>query len=114
MGYDHAKVRREVLRMLNAQPVRSLKSIAAELRVDRHTITRVLRASGTNFSQARQEALNSQMDSILGQSRPLLMKEVAQLLGCSSRTLRSRMARRQRAVSSRTKPAGRLNESDSD
>jgi len=52
MGYDPAVVLRDVSRLLAKEPGRTLRSIAAELRIDRHTITRDLsRVNATTFRQ---------------------------------------------------------------
>lgn len=94
MGYDAAIVHREVSRILSKGPARTLDSIAAELRIDRHTIARDLkRVGGITF---RQLQARSMLDALARMSieRPLMKKEMADRLGLrSARALRAWMER---------------------
>lgn len=89
MGYDPAVVFRRVRDILSRTPGRSLSSVAAELDLDRHTLTRHLRkAASLEFNELRLEFVAMALDRLTQRHRPLLRKEVANELGFrSTRTL---------------------------
>jgi len=84
MGYDRAELVSRLKAALAKEPTRSLKSIADELNVGRHTITRVLRLlEGVTFEQLRLRTIADALDRIRANSRPLTGKEIAARLGFS-------------------------------
>ncbi len=86
MGYDRAELVLRVKAVLTKEPTRNLKSIAAELNVGRHTITRSLRLlEGVTFEQCRLRTIAVALDRIRANSRPLTRKELAARIGFSSR-----------------------------
>jgi hypothetical protein len=106
MGYDPAVVLRDVSRLLSRKPGRTLLSIAAELGIDRHTITRDLRrVNGTTFRQLQAQFIFDALGQ-LAIDKPMLKKEVADQLGLpSARALRVWMRRAEdRSKEVRTAP----------
>lgn len=106
MGYDPAVVLRDVSRLLSKEPGRTLLSIAAELGIDRHTITRDLRrVNRTTFRQLQAQFMFDALDR-LAIERPMLKKEIADQLGLpSARALRVWMRRaNERSRQVRTAP----------
>ena len=94
MGYDPDIIIRDLSRILSRQPGRTLASIAQELNVDRHTVTRDLkRTGGVSFRQLQAKFMRAALDRLLA-SGPLLKKEVASQLGLrSTRALRAWLRR---------------------
>jgi hypothetical protein len=75
-----------VKQRLARQPAMSLVRIAADLKVDRHTIARDLRVvEGRTFAPIRTEMVFTAIDALLIAKRPLAVKEFANELGCSPR-----------------------------
>lgn len=101
MGYDQVAVYREVCRLLSRQPGRTLLSIAAELRIDRHTIARDLRrVAGRGFRDLQLHFMCEAMSSLIASTVPLMRKEIADRLGLpSTRSLSAWMARLERDCS---------------
>jgi predicted ArsR family transcriptional regulator len=95
MGYDPAVIYREVGEALSQKAGRSMQSIANELKVDRHTISRVLRRiAGVSFEQMRTEYMRQALQEIVRRHDPLLKKQISHELGLrSTRVLRAWLAK---------------------
>ena len=88
MAYNHAQILHALASRLNERPFQSSRRIAADLRIARDTVCRALKIGGTTFSELRREAIERHLNALVGDSgRPMSAKEVANLLGCSSRSL---------------------------
>lgn len=85
MGYDPLAIVREVRHLLSRRPGRSLGSIAKQLGVDRHTISRNLRrATGGGFDGLQLEYISDALAKLRLGHRLLFRKEIANELGLSS------------------------------
>lgn len=95
-----------VKQRLARQPAMSLVHIAADMKVDRHTIARDLRAvEGLTFAQIRAEMVFRAIDSLLIGNRPLAVKEFGNSLGCSARVASRWLERHERWVARGRPPA---------
>jgi hypothetical protein len=84
----------------------SLGQIAADLKVDRHTIARDLRAiEGLTFAQIRAEIVFATIDALLIGERPLAVKEFGNELGCSARVASRWLERHEQWVARGRPPA---------
>lgn len=85
MAYDRDELFSRVRAALAACPTCSLKSIASELNVSRHTLTRaVRRLEGVTFRQLRLRAIADTVATVRSRSRPLIGKELAARAGFRS------------------------------
>jgi biotin operon repressor len=83
-----------VKRRLSGRPTMSLAAIAAELKIDRHTIMRDLwKLEGLTFHRIRSKYVFDRIDQLLAGPRPVDLKEIGRELGCSS-SAASRWVRR--------------------
>jgi len=58
--------------------------------LDRHTLSRALKTAGLSFRQLRAAAIGEALERASNSRRPLIQKEVAEMLGFrSSRTVRN-------------------------
>lgn len=93
MAYASRDVAKCVAAMLRTRPSHSLESIAGELKIERHTISRCLRrAYGKSFTEMKSEAIVTALTGLVG-NRLMSWKEVAVLCGFSTRTLERWRAR---------------------
>jgi hypothetical protein len=94
-----------VKQRLACHPAMSLGQIAADLKVDRHTIARDLRAvEGLTFAQIRAETVFKAIDALIAK-RPLAVKEFGNELGCSARVASRWLERHQQWVARGRPPA---------
>jgi len=99
MGYDKRDLVGRLKALLADAAGRSLASIAEELNVDRHTVTRsVRRVEGVSFKQLQFDFIAAALDRIALGPRPTTGKEIAARLGLASQ-------RRVRAWRRRTSPS---------
>jgi len=90
MGYDPQHVARRVRYLLVQSPGRTLCSVAAELGIDRHTITRALnRVGSVSFHELQSREMALALRRLNSQPRLLLQKERAAAVGCSCARLRA-------------------------
>jgi methylphosphotriester-DNA--protein-cysteine methyltransferase len=74
-----------VKRRLAGRPTMSLAALAAELKMDRHTIMRDLRKiEGVTFHQIQAQYVFDSLDRLLTGPRPMDLKEIGRELGSSS------------------------------
>ena len=97
MAYDPRVVVASLRRLLAAQPTMTLTMAARRLGLDRHTIARALRRMNATFSDERRVAICSALDALVATGRPMSSKEVANLLGCSTRSAARWSGRRSRS-----------------
>lgn len=88
MTYDKDRLIDRVTELLRASPTRPLQSIADELRVDRHTITRRLLEQGRlSFRDLQVDFVADTLRRLDGGREILTKQQMASALGCSVRTL---------------------------
>ncbi len=85
MAYVHASLAEQVRQMLTSDPRTSLSAISAKLRVERHTLEKVLRTTtGTCFRELQRELMLARACQILAVETSLSIKQVSFLLGYKS------------------------------
>jgi AraC-like DNA-binding protein len=86
MAYDLARLAERVHAQLRSNPGQPLKTIAARLQVDRHTLTRALHKHlGRTFRQLRQECLKAAAIHLFQSPEAPSAQWVARQLGYGSR-----------------------------
>lgn len=82
--YRSETVVADVKRRLASKPTASLGALSADLGMDRHTISRKLKAAGVTFGQLKANCIRDEIRRL--QRDGPSNKEVATRLGCSGKT----------------------------
>lgn len=87
MVYSRDLILTAVRRRLAVRPFQQLSHVAAELQIDRHTLTRTLNECGTSFTVERKNASMALLSEQNATGSIMSYKQLAVRLGCSRRTL---------------------------
>jgi AraC-like DNA-binding protein len=91
MAYDHRVIVLAARRALQERPAATLTQVAIALQVDRHTVARAFRIEGLAFGEERRREIVCKLEAL--PPVPLSMKQVANILGCSSKSVKRWRAR---------------------
>lgn len=94
MAYDHRTVVQRVREELSTEPFMSLEVAATRLGVSRHTIIRALKEVKSSYAKERRRFAFARLDAARQDGRLRSTKEMAAIVGCSTRSLARLMSRR--------------------
>jgi len=95
MSYDLNELAKRVATTLKRQPLTSLAALSRDLRLDRHTVTRALRAHlGKSFREVQDEVLVDFVRTEIARCPTMSIKEIASSVGYNhSRSMARRIRR---------------------